>query len=170
MNHTLAHQPAVPQHSIRGSPIERSIETLSRFHTRTSGARGSKGPLCSRRGSHDHLASVNDKVSGGRALGHHRHEVAQRVVAVRRVHTDAAFDRHLHLCGLTVPSRVRGSTFSRRACVCLLWCVCDEQSAREQSGDSYARRKTSKLSSRSSSNACGAGCLMTAAMSSERPM
>jgi len=46
MNYTLAHQAAFHQHSIGGSPIELSTETLSRVHTQTSGARGSKGPLC----------------------------------------------------------------------------------------------------------------------------
>ena len=40
MNHELAHQAAFPSPFIRGSPIEPSIETLSRVHTLISGARG----------------------------------------------------------------------------------------------------------------------------------
>ena len=70
MNPKLAHQAAFHQHSI-GAPPSSPVLNDSRVHTRTSGARGSKGPLCTwlmRLGKYLKMTSTKKTKKGMSAL------------------------------------------------------------------------------------------------------
>jgi len=77
MNHATARQAGFHQQHSMGAPppIELSIETLSRVHTRTSSARGSKGPLCS-------IYVCQGYVREG--LAAHEEECRRRLLGVKR--------------------------------------------------------------------------------------